>query len=134
MSSETESELETGKRGNIMKRLWTFIKHKRSDGRQIPPLKSKGLLHSEPVEKANILNNQFQNAFSKKTNISKEDFSNRCKIQGTTPEINNINITVSGVEKLLSKLNPTRAAGPDNLTPRVLKELAPFIAPILSHI
>jgi membrane glycosyltransferase len=28
MSSETESELETGKRGNTMKRLWTFIKHK----------------------------------------------------------------------------------------------------------
>jgi hypothetical protein len=34
-----------------------------------------------------------------------------------------INITVSGVEKLLSKLNPTKAAGPDNITPRVLKEL-----------
>ena len=77
MSSETESELETGKRGNTMKRFWTLIKHKRSHGRQIPPLKSEGLLHSEPVEKANILNNQFQNAFSKKTNISKEEFSNR---------------------------------------------------------
>jgi hypothetical protein len=39
MSSETESELETGKRGNTMKRFWTFIKHKRSDGRQIPQFK-----------------------------------------------------------------------------------------------
>jgi hypothetical protein len=46
--------------------------------------------------------------------------------------MNDINITVSGVEKLLSKLNPTKAAGPDNITPRVLKELAPFIAPILT--
>jgi hypothetical protein len=55
-------------------------------------------------------------------------------MQGTTPEINDINITVPGVDKLLSKLNPTKAAGPDNITPRVLKELAPFIAPILSHI
>ena len=73
MSSETESELERGKRDNTMKRLWTFIKHKRSDGRHIPPLKSKGLLNSEPLEKANIINNQFQNAFSKKTNISKEE-------------------------------------------------------------
>jgi hypothetical protein len=51
---------------------------------------------------------------------------------GTTPEINDINITVSGVEKLLSKLNPTKAAALDNITPRVLKELAPFIAPILT--
>jgi hypothetical protein len=57
----------------LKQQFWTFIKHKRSDGRQIPPLKSEGLLHSEPVEKANILNNQFQNAFSKKTNISKEE-------------------------------------------------------------
>jgi hypothetical protein len=64
----------------------------------------------------------------------KEEFSNRCKMQGTTPEINGINITVSGVEKPLSKLNPTKAAGPDNITPRVLKELAPFIAPILTVI
>jgi hypothetical protein len=36
-------------------------------------------------------------------------------MQGTTPEINDINITVSGVEKLLSKLNPSKAVGPDNL-------------------
>jgi hypothetical protein len=63
------------------------------------------------LEKENILNNQFQNAFSQKTNTSKEELSNRCKMQGTTPEINDINIIVSGVEKLLSKLNPTKAAG-----------------------
>jgi hypothetical protein len=117
-----------------MKRFWTFTKHKRSDGRQTPPLKSERLLHSEPTEKANILNNQFQNVFYKMTHISKEEFSNRCKMQGTTPEINDINKTVCGMEKLLSKLNPTKAAGPDNITPRVLKELAPFIAPILTVI
>jgi hypothetical protein len=117
-----------------MKRFWTFTKHKRSDGRQTPTLKSEGLLQSEPTEKANILNNQFQNVFYKMTHISKEEFSNRCKMQGTTPEINDINITVCGMEKLLSKLNPTKAAGPDNITPRVLKELAPFIAPILTVI
>ena len=55
-------------------------------------------------------------------------------MQGTTPELNDIHITVSGVEKLLSKLNQTKAAGPDNITPRVLNELAPFIAPILTVI
>ena len=80
MSSETESDLETGKRGNPMKRFWTFIKYTRSDGRHIPPFKS-GLLHSELAEKANILNNQLQNAFSKMTHISKEEYPTavRCK-------------------------------------------------------
>ena len=83
MSSETESDLETGKRSNTMKRFWTFTKHNRSDGKQIPPLKSEGLLHSEPIEKANILNNQFQNAFYKMTHISRKNSPTavRCKVR-----------------------------------------------------
>jgi hypothetical protein len=57
-----------------MKRFWTFIKHSRSDGRQIPPLKTDGTLHSEPTEKVDILNGQFQKDFSEKTSISNEEF------------------------------------------------------------
>jgi hypothetical protein len=38
-----------------MKRFWTVIKHKKSDGNTIPPLKSNGVLHSQSEEKANIL-------------------------------------------------------------------------------
>jgi len=33
-----------------------------------------------------------------------------------------INITENGIKKLLLSLNPHKAAGPDNLTLRVLKE------------
>jgi hypothetical protein len=40
----------------------------------LPPLKSDGTLHSEPTEKADILNGQFQKAFSEKTSISNEEF------------------------------------------------------------
>jgi hypothetical protein len=57
---------QANERPNCMKRFWTFIKHRRSDGRQIPPLKSDGTFHSEPTEKADILNGQFQKAFSEK--------------------------------------------------------------------
>ena len=45
----------------------------------------------------------------------------------TAPEIN---ITCPGELKLLQKLNTNKAAGPDNIRPKVLKELAPEIAPI----
>jgi hypothetical protein len=38
------------------------------------------------------------------------------------------------VEKLLKNLNPHKAAGPDNIRPMVLKELASEISPILSII
>ena len=46
----------------------------------------------------------------------------------------NINITVNGVSKQLSKLNPGKAAGPDNFTSRILKELHSEVAPMLSDI
>ena len=45
-----------------------------------------------------------------------------------------ITITVSGVAKQLSKLNPGKTAGPDNLTSRILKELHNKIALILTDI
>ena len=121
-------------RPNCMKRFWTFIKHRRSDGSQIPPLKSAGMLHSESSEKANILNMQFQQAFSEKTDISKKDFQKQCKTSGQYNNIDDIDITENGVLKLLQNLNPNKAAGPDNITPRVLKELATSVAPILTII
>ena len=43
-----------------------------------------------------------------------------------------INITIHGVSKQRSKLNPGKSAGPDNLTSRILKEL--HNAPMLTDI
>ena len=41
-----------------------------------------------------------------------------------------INITNHGIAKLLSNLDPSKAAGPDELKPKILKERAPNISPI----
>ena len=72
------------KQPNCMKRFWTFIKHKRSDGNEIPPQQNGGLLHSDPVGKANILNKQFQSAFSEKSEFTKTDFQKRCNMTNTS--------------------------------------------------
>jgi hypothetical protein len=40
------------------------------------------------------------------------------------------NITTNGITKLLKNLNPYKAQGPDNLSPRILKELADEISPL----
>ena len=123
------------KQPNCMKRFWTFIKHKRSHGNEIPPLQNGGLLHSDPVEKANILNNQFQSAFSEKSEFTKTDFPKICNMTNTLyPTIQDLNITENGIAKLLSNLNPHKAAGPDGITSRVLKELSTDMAPILKII
>ena len=45
-----------------------------------------------------------------------------------------ISISVNEVAKQLSKLNPGKAPGPDNLPPRVLKELLNEIVPFLADI
>ena len=44
----------------------------------------------------------------------------------------NISITINGVSKQLSKLNPGKAAGPDKLSSRILKELHREIASMLT--
>jgi hypothetical protein len=121
---------------NNMKRCWTFIKHKKSNGNTIPPLKSNanGVLHSQSEEKASILNNQFQKAFSEKTEITDQEFRTRCEMQGNFPTMPDIVFKENGITKLLANLNPHKAAGPDNIMPRVPKELAMEISPILTLI
>ena len=45
-----------------------------------------------------------------------------------------VNVTEKGVRKLLQNLNIHKAYGPDQIGPRVLKEMASTIAPILTII
>jgi hypothetical protein len=52
-------------------------------------------------------------------------------MRGNHPIKEDINIFVNGIEKLLLNLNIHKATGPDGVTPRILKELAAYIAPIL---
>ena len=46
----------------------------------------------------------------------------------------NIHISENGVHKLLSKLNDHKAAGPDAVPPRLLRQFADIIAPALTRI
>jgi hypothetical protein len=48
----------------LNKKFWSFIKHRRTESCGISPLKDQGKLHTDPQSKAEILNKQFQSAFS----------------------------------------------------------------------
>ena len=69
--------------------------------------------------KSNILNNQYCSVFTN------EDTTNiPSKGPSRTPDVPSIKVSVNGVKTLLQELKPHMASGPDNKSPRVLKELA----------
>ena len=120
-----------------LKRLFTFIKHQQKSSIGVSPLKSGGRLVTDPKNKAEILNAQFYKSFSSGEEYSEEEFKTKCSMthdKNYYKPMPDIDITQNGIEKLLINLVPTKAAGPDGISPRVLKELAHEIAPLLTKI
>ena len=50
------------------------------------------------------------------------------------PTIENLNIDIDGVNKLLQGINPKKASGPDGIPSRFLKELHEEFAPVITEI
>ena len=111
------------------KKLWSLIRAKRRDTTRVTPLKENGELVQQPLDKANVLNRQFKSAFSPITTEHLPDIG-----ESPYPQMQNITVTVPGVEKLLLNLKPHKAAGPDAILPRTLKDFATEIAPVLTFI
>ena len=94
------------------------------------PLKKNGLTSSTPKGKADILNQQFESVFTHETTLP----SDIVPPNSPHPRMADINFNTTGVEKILNNLNAHKAAGPDDISPRILKELAHTIAPVLTTI
>ena len=142
------------------KKFWSFISSRKKDNVNIPPLKSFGNTYSEPADKASILNSHFQLSFSPPCPLSLKHLCNIAlsklttksyitledKLNGSNVPVvlqikpdyafpmPKIDITISGISKLLSNINPYKACGPDQIKPRILKELHCEIAPVLQII
>ena len=52
----------------------------------------------------------------------------------SAPFMNDIAVSKDGVIKFLKGLNPSNTLGPDELHPRVLKELATELGPVFAHL
>ena len=48
---------------NSMKKFWTYIKHKKIDHQGISSLKQDDKLITDPIPKANVMNDQFKSVF-----------------------------------------------------------------------
>ena len=112
-----------------MKKFWQFIKSNKKDQQGVATLKTAGKISSTAIDKANTLNHQFQSVFN-----PLQQPTNNLQEPSQHPTSPPIEITTTGIAKLLKKLKPHKAAGPDEIPSRVLKELAHEIAPILQVI
>ena len=95
----------------------------------VAPLLDNGVLHTDSLSKACILNKQFVSVFTR------EEITDILKLHGPNyPDITDLGISTEEVEKLLSNLNVSKASGSDLIPCRLLKGLAEEIAPILAEI
>ena len=77
-------------------------------------------------DKAHCLNNYFTSVFTT------EDLNSLPSLTSTYPDMPDITITEPSVLKLLLLLDSNKSLGPDDIPPRVLKEVSSEIAPILT--
>ena len=102
--------------------FYRYINSQRKDTQGISPLKKKngsGIQAQSDFEKAEEFNGQFTDVFTKTVHNQVP------LLDRSAPFIDEIVVTKEGVTKLkrLRGLNPSKALGPDELHPRVLKEL-----------
>ena len=83
-----------------------------------------GVAQSES-KKAAEFNGQFTGVFTK------SEHSQFLLLDRSAPFMEDIVVTKEGVTKLLKGFDPSNALGPDELHPRVLKELATELGPVL---
>ncbi len=122
---------EEGTEYNGMKKFWRFIKSGKKDFSGITSMKGKdGITTEDPEKMANMLNDNFDSVFQNEEPLDPD------LLPATSPHptMDDIEITEPGVRKMLLGLKPHKAMGPDQVGPRVLKELAPTISPILTAI
>ena len=111
------------------KPFWTYIKSLRKENQGIPTLQTpSGIPAATNISKANTLVNQFTSVFTKEIT---ETLPN---LHSVHPEMPKISFGLEGIAKLLSNINHTKAAGPDKLPARLLKETAHQIAPMYTHL
>ena len=115
--------------GSKNKKLYSYVKGMKCDSSGVATLKRDGTNYLEASDKAEILNNQFASAFTR------EDCSTMPSMgKSLDTEAPPLTIQNNGVKKILEGLNPHKASGPDEISSRFLKEMAPSISPALTLI
>ena len=106
----------------VKPRLWwkilsSFYKSTSSNASQYPPLLVNGSIIADNRLKADAFNNFF-------SSVCNVDFPNAQLPLPTIPDLQltELNITAELIKKVIKGLNPSKASGPDEVSPRLLRE------------
>ena len=110
------------------KPFYRFIKSRKTEPTGIQSLKTPLGTATSDVDKADCLNNFFSSVFTR------EDHNSYPALGNSHQQMDDFVITERGVLKLLQSLDVKKSIGPDEISPRVLKETAVEIAPVLTSI
>jgi hypothetical protein len=112
------------------KKFWAYVKSRGNESCGVSPLRDKeGYLKSDSTSKADILNKQFQSAFTKEDTLSMPSKGQSCFVS-----MDDIDINEKGILKLLRDLKPNKATGPDSIPARLLKTGAEELSPVLTKL
>ena len=111
---------------------WTTLKHfiQPDQSDVIPPLNKNGQIYTEEKEKTNILNN----FFTEQTLLDESQATLPQAVKNTTYHLDSIIVTPEEVRDTLKSLPIGKAAGPDLINNRLLKEFAQPLALPLSDL
>ena len=106
--------------------FYRYINSQKKDNQGILPLKKRGGngITASEIEQAEEFNCQFTDVFNK------SDHSEVPFLSRSATFMDDIVVSNEGVTELLKGLSPSKALGPDELHPRVLKEIATELGPV----
>ena len=112
------------------KPFWKYVKARRNDNIGVAAIKNNGILYHDSKTKAELLNHQYKSVFTMDDDTDHLPTISHPKY----PNIENITISIEGVEKLLDNINIHKASGPDNIPNIILKTCSKEISPALANI
>lgn len=123
---EYEKKLAKGCKANA-KLFWKYVQSKTKSFSGISPLtKGDGSTAETDEGKAEVLNSFFSSVFTKEDLSNVPVLETGCRSEGRL--LTDVQVTPGAVRAKLSKLNPSKAQGPDKIPPKVLKELSEQLA------
>ena len=115
------------------KPFWRWLKNTKGGHHTIPDVHYQGNILSSALEKANALNSFFSSVFTKEVINNLNDLRQSLLPSKSASEIRDIEFNHEDVYNLLCTIDPSKPPGPDNITGRLYREGAAYIAePIIN--